>query len=103
MMGSLIPFCPKAKCDDGLLDLIIIWGSSLTNTLSIFNKAHTANHIDNQVVEHYQVKSYTVEPQGKSKTELMGEEATNIDGELVGWAPFTATCIPAALKIIVGK
>lgn len=106
MMGNLVPFCPKAKVDDGLLDLIIVHHASLSAIVGAFNKSETASHIDGEVVEQFQVQSYTLEPIGKSletaKGGLTGEKVTNVDGELVGWAPFTVTCVPKALTVITG-
>jgi diacylglycerol kinase family enzyme len=101
-MGNLTPFCPKAKCDDGLLDLIILNATSLGNTVNIFNQANHGGHIDGTIVELFQVRSYTVEPIGKSKQELEGDNTTNLDGELVGWSPFTVTCVPKAVTVVVG-
>lgn len=66
-----------------------------------FNEGKKSDrHIGHPNVEYRQVKSFSVYPREGG---LSGPGSLNVDGELVGEAPFRATCIPLAISVIADE
>ena len=84
---------PKAKIDDGLLDLIIVNGN--VSRLKLFQtlpKLFKGTHIDDPEVEYLQVKDFSLYTNEPNKL--------NIDGELKGHTPIDVRIIPNAIEIL---
>ncbi len=91
--GAGMRITPDARIDDGLLDLIVVRGGTRAALLGLFAKLRTAEHLSSPLVIARRVSQFRLEAEGAS--------SLNIDGELVGQAPFDARVVPAAIKLLV--
>lgn len=90
--GKQMKMAPRAKLDDGLIDLIIVkHGLGIFKMLSLFAKLYNGNYINDPAVEYYQVKTFELKP------EIAGP--LNIDGELFGITPVRVSMRPLALEV----
>jgi len=78
--GKGMKMAPKAKLDDGLVDLVIIrYGASRLKLLATLPKLFNGSHIFDPMVEYHQVREFSLIPKV--------DETLNIDGELLGSTP----------------
>jgi len=84
---------PKAKIDDGKLDLIILNRLSRINLLNIFPKIFDGSHIHSKFVDYIQAKQISFETNAP--------KILSPDGEVYGELPVRISCIPAAISIFV--
>lgn len=96
-LGSKTPFSPHAKLDDGLLDLTILYNSSVPTNIKTFKLAQKGAHVTRKQVFHVKVKSAILEPTGKR---LRGPKTLNIDGELSGYSPLKISVLPDAIRVL---
>ncbi len=82
---------PKAKIDDGKLDLIVLNKLSRINLLKTFPKIFDGSHIDTPFVDYIQAKTIRL----KAKT----PKVLSPDGEIYGKFPVEVTCLPKAIKV----
>jgi YegS/Rv2252/BmrU family lipid kinase len=102
---------PQAKLNDGLIDIVLIRSANAFNLVNAFAHTYEGNHTDLDTVEYLQVKSFSVTPykvdkdgnEKKATEEEIEEidEIIDIDGELVGHTPFTATVLQQAINVII--
>jgi len=95
---------PQAKINDGLIDIVIIRSSNTFDLLKVFVQSYKGTHTKLDYVEYIQVKSFSVTPykaesNDEKKEEI--EEIIDVDGDLEGHTPFTATVLPRAIKVII--
>ena len=90
--GKGMKIAPKAKLNDGLMDLILIKDAPRLKLLKLMPKLFTGEHINNNIVEYIHV----------SRIELISNKITqlNIDGEIKGKTPFELFVIPNKIEII---
>ncbi len=94
--GSLgirgLSLSPQVSVTDGLLDVFVFRKADLESILSIAASAlGTVDQFDN--LQHFQVKSATVEAEPA--------QSVQIDGEIAGETPVSAEVIPQAITILV--
>ena len=83
---------PKAKLDDGLIDLIVIRsGATRTRLLQVLPKLFDGSHIKEPEVEYYQTSEFSLIPEK--------DEILNIDGEIMGSTPIKVKMISNAIEI----
>jgi diacylglycerol kinase family enzyme len=124
--GQGMKLAPKAKIDDGLIDLLLFDSASAKNLIKVFRKLYNGTHIDLPHVKYQQVQSFTIIPYNivNGGAEAMsGDYATqpsdniseegfcpevkeaddilDVDGELKGRAPFTCVVLPRALYVVL--
>jgi len=95
---------PEAKLNDGLLDVLLIRSSGTFDLLDAFRKAYSGTHTDLDYIEYRKVKKLSITPykeEGKHHDEVVQEELIDIDGELNGITPFTATVHKQRMNIII--
>jgi len=96
---------PKAKLNDGLIDLLLIRSHKTLDLLSIFTKVYEGTHTDLDYVEYKQVKWFSIVPFNKEGEVVLDEEecedVVDIDGELKGATPFRCEVIRNAIKVII--
>ena len=91
-VGKGMKMAPKAKLDDGLVDLIVVRGNiSRRRLLSVLPKLFDGTHINEPEVEYYQAVSFSL----FSET----SDLLNIDGEMIGTTPITVKIIQNAIEI----
>ena len=91
-VGKGMMMAPKAKINDGLLDLIIVNGNiSRLKLFQTLPKLFKGTHIHDPEVEYIQIDKFSLDT---SNNELL-----NIDGELKGSTPIQVEVIPNAIEI----
>ena len=90
--GKGMLMAPKAKLDDGLIDIIAVkYGSNPFKLLSLFTKIFNGSHINDPIVEYHQAKKATIKTQKN--------ESLNIDGEIKGETPISVNVLYKNLQI----
>jgi len=98
---------PEAKLNDGLIDIVLIRSSNAFDLVKAFARTYEGTHTDLDFVEYLQVKSFSVTPirntDGKEEKveQDIAEEIIDIDGELAGHTPFTATVLQQVINVMI--
>ena len=91
-VGKGMKMAPKAKLNDGLIDLIVVKaGATRTRLLKVIPKLFDGSHIHEPEVEYYQTSEFSLIPEK--------DEILNIDGEIMGATPIKVKMIPNAMEI----
>lgn len=90
--GTTFLIAPKAKLDDGLLDVVLLKDISRTGLLRLFRTVYDGSHIEDPAVEYYQARSITV------VEEFPGRLVP--DGEILGQSPVHFDCLPGAIEFL---
>ena len=77
--GKGMKIAPKAKIDDGFIDVVAVKKTNRLKLFSLFPKIFSGSHINNPIVNYHQVKSISIEPDINS--------SLIIDGEILGQTP----------------
>ena len=96
-MGEKVPFAPKAKLDDGLIDLVLISFGTRIAFVNTIDAAKKNKHLEGNNVTYIQCKEFTMTPTTK---EQCGKESLNIDGDLYGSLPVRVKCLKQVLNVI---
>ena len=97
-MGDRVPFCPKAKLDDGLIDLVLVKHGDRLTFVSSIESAKKNEHLGKDNFVYVQTSGYTLTP---TTVEQSGKGTLNIDGELIGSTPFQVRCLKRHVSFIV--
>ena len=90
--GKGMKAAPKAKLNDGLIDIIILKSSiSKLELISLLPKIFSGNHITSNKIEYIQAKKINIIPE---KNEIL-----NIDGEMKCSTPVNISIIPQIIEI----
>jgi len=89
--GKGMRLAPRAKLDDGLIDLVVVRDASRLKLLKLFPKLFDGSHISDPIVEYHQVKRFSIIP--------FEDSILNIDGELKGTTPFEVEMVPRAFRV----
>jgi len=90
--GKGMKIAPRAKLNDGLMDLVLIKDVPRLKLLKLMPKLFTGKHINDNTVEYIHVSKIKLQPNKVSKL--------NIDGEIKGITPFELTVMPNEIEII---
>ena len=90
--GKGMKIAPKAKLNDGLMDLVLLKDAPRLKLLKLMPKLFTGEHINDNIVEYIHVSKVELKPNKISQL--------NIDGEIKGKTPFELTVIPNQIEII---
>jgi len=91
-VGKGMKMAPKAKLDDGLIDLIVVKaGATRTRLLQVIPKLFEGSHIHEPEVEYYQTSEFSLIPEK--------DAILNIDGEIMGSTPIKVKMISNAIEI----
>lgn len=71
--GSFTRLAPFAKIDDGLLDVIAIKNTNITNLLALFLKILRGEHIGDPNIYHFQTDRLVIDCDGVCETDIDGE------------------------------
>jgi diacylglycerol kinase family enzyme len=103
-MGDKTPLCPKAKLDDGLLDLILAKHGGVLEFTQAMDLAKEGMHLemDSGRISYLQCSEYTLYPDSSMDSGVapVGEGSVNIDGELAGASPMRVRCLKQMLRVI---
>ncbi len=91
-VGKGMKMAPKAKLDDGLIDLIVV-ESDITRRrlLSVLPKLFDGSHIEEPEVKYYQASAFSL------ITDT--EDILNIDGEMIGNTPIDVKMLKNAVEL----
>jgi len=90
--GTTFLMAPKAKLNDGLLDVVILNRISRLKLLRLFNSIYDGSHIDAPQVEYLQAKKIKVTESSPGK--LIP------DGEILGETPVEFECLPEHVNFL---
>ena len=91
-IGKGMKMAPKAKIDDGLIDVITVDGNiKRKRLLKVLPKLFTGDHIYEPEVNYYQTNKFSITS--------INKDLLNIDGEIIGSTPFKVEIIPKAIQI----
>ena len=93
--GGPFALFPKARMDDGLLDVCVFESCGYLDVLRYGQGILRGAHIDLGDVEYFQAERLVCTAPGTTPFELDGEDA--------GDAPVTFSIVPRALRVIVPK
>jgi diacylglycerol kinase (ATP) len=82
---------PRAKVDDGKMDVVILRNASRGQLLRLFARVFSGTHVDMPCVEYHQVRSMSIFSDDRTPLDL--------DGEIRGSAPVSIEVIPGAVSI----
>lgn len=82
---------PRARMDDGLLDVTLLGAVSRMRLLSCFPKIFNGNHVHMKEIETFQAQSIVVDA---SVPQILVP-----DGELLGTTPIAVDCLPQAVEL----
>ena len=91
--GSGMQLAPRAKVDDGKMDVVLVRNASRLQMLRVFAKVFGGSHVDMPCVEYYQVRSLSILSDDR--------EPLDLDGEIKGTTPALIQIIPAAVRFFV--
>lgn len=91
--GGFKNLCPKAKIDDGLLDMVIFEKASNADLLQIFASVFNGQHINHPKVHYYQGKNMIIE--------CDKDLDIDTDGDLGGHGSSEITSVHNAIEILV--
>ena len=90
--GKGMKISPKAKIDDGLMDVVIVKaGPSRLKLLKLLPKIFDGTHIKEKEVLYLQAKEIEL---------ITDEEVLNIDGELKGKTPISIKVLPNRITLL---
>jgi len=93
--GSAMKMAPKAKLDDGLIDVSIVRNASRKQMMNLFPKIFTGEHIYSDILEYKQVDSYSIIPDE--------HDPLNLDGETIGSTPIKVKVLGEELEVYTSK
>jgi diacylglycerol kinase (ATP) len=88
--GKGMKMAPKAKLNDGLIDIILLKKASRLRILKIFLQLFSGKHIYDPLVQYMQVKSFSINSENDS---------LNIDGENIGKTPIEVSIERNAIQL----
>ncbi len=91
--GAGMKLAPHAEIGDGKIDVAVIRRTSRWQMLSLFRKVFDGSHMDLPCMEFHQVSSFSILSDVQDRM--------NLDGEMKGNCPMSATVVPSALSIFV--
>ena len=90
--GTDFLIAPKARLDDGLLDVVLLNRISRLELLRLFRTVYDGSHLRHPQVEYFQARSVTV-------TESRPGRLIP-DGEVLGSTPARFECLPGAIDFL---
>lgn len=91
--GGFKCLCPKAKLDDGLLDMVIFEKTSNAELFQVFTKVFNGQHITHPKVHYFQAENIKIIPE----RELL----IDADGDPAGYTPSKISSVHNAIDILI--
>ncbi|MCH7916805.1 MAG: diacylglycerol kinase family lipid kinase [Planctomycetes bacterium] len=90
--GKGMKIAPKARLDDGLMDVVVVREHAKPmRLLKLFAKLFEGKHIEDPLCEYYQVRRCALLPEK--------EGPLNLDGDIMGRTPVRLEVIPKAFSV----
>lgn len=89
--GGGMRICADAVPDDGLFDVVVVGDCSRTTLLKVFPRVYRGTHLDHPKVTVHRAAEVTLDAAGIT---------AYADGEPLGPLPVSASCVPAALRLL---
>ena len=86
-----LKIAPKAKPDDGLLDVFLVRGMSWLKIWMLFPKILRGTHAEHEKADYFQARELRIEADDRIRA--------SVDGELIGHTPVRFSIVPRALNI----
>ncbi|RMF10308.1 MAG: diacylglycerol kinase family lipid kinase [Candidatus Neomarinimicrobiota bacterium] len=90
--GVGMKMAPRADLGDGKIDVIVVREATRMQMLKLFPRVFDGSHIESELVDYYQVKSFQLIPDRV--------DTVNIDGELNAVTPLEVEVLPQVLEIL---
>lgn len=91
--GAGMKLAPKAEIGDGKIDIVVIRRVSRWQMLRLLMKVFDGSHVAMSCIEFHQVSFFSIQSEST--------ERLNLDGEMEGNSPMSATLLPSALSLFV--
>ena len=92
--GGGMRIVPRARPDDGLLDVCVVRDVSRFEVLKLLPRLYSGGHVGHPSVELFRCRELTADADGRVLCQA--------DGELVGGLPARFAILPAALQCVTG-
>lgn len=92
--GAGMKVAPEAKLDDGRLEIVVVRGLSVPRLLVNLPSLFAGGHLAHPAVSRYTARELVVIPKEASSP-------IEVDGEGLGFLPYRAQILPAALRVFV--
>ena len=89
--GKGMKIAPKAKVNDGLIDVVAVKKTSRLKLFKLFPTIFSGNHVNDSVVNYHQVKSISIKPDINSRL--------IVDGEIIGETPCQMEVLPEKIEV----
>jgi len=90
--GTDFFIAPRAKMDDGLLDLVVLKKISRRRIIQMFRTIYSGTHIREPEVAYHQARKITIDTETP--------RVLNVDGEVFGRTPVEIECLPGDLRLL---
>jgi diacylglycerol kinase family enzyme len=90
--GGGLKVAPKAKLNDGLLDVFLVRDMPWLKIWALFPKVYWGTHIERERAEYLPVREVEVEAEKSTRV--------SVDGEVSGYAPARFRVVPGGLKTV---
>lgn len=94
--GAGIPIAPKAICDDGLFDVMVVRSMGLLSMFRHLPNLYSGNHLRMPQVELFRTRRIEISPAKKE-----GNLFVEADGDTMGELPATFEILPKAIRFLV--
>src|SRR5262249_40537937 len=91
--GGLMEITPRARANDGLLDVCLYTGRGRLDFLSAILDTLLHRHIGREDVVYHRASTVVIETEPPWPVQF--------DGEVVTRTPLTITCVPRSLTVVV--
>lgn len=91
-VGSGMRMAPRARLDDGLMDLVVLESASRLQTLGLLRRVYDGSHVETRNVSYIHTKRCLLEADTQG--------LLNVDGELVQTDRFEIEVVPGAIDVI---
>ncbi len=93
--GNGLGIAPDASVTDGLLDIVIIGDVSTMDYFKHLNTVKACKKIEHDKIKYAQVQQINIESLEDKKISI------DMDGEFIGYAPMTLTCLHGKINFIM--
>jgi len=94
-VGNGMKMAPKARIDDGLIDLLIVRKTRRIKLLSLFSKVFTGDHIHDPIVDYRKISRFSILSSDN--------QVLIIDGRIVGLSSLPDKSPPIHVTVVPGE